>query len=95
MVGARQHWKQFFILFGAQCVSYGLLCWNYRAVAKAMISQTVLSDLLIAALSFKVLKEIMKDDAHNKSNLAWAGYVLGGATGSALSLWMTRAIWGN
>jgi hypothetical protein len=81
----------FFILFAAQCVSYGLICWNYRAVAKGMIPQVVVSDLLFAALQFKVLKRV----AAAESNLAWAGYVLGGAAGSALSVYLTKLAWGS
>lgn len=95
MVGTKQDWKQFSTLFAAQCASYALLCWNFRAVAKGLIGQTVFSDLLVAALSFKVLKAIMKDEPENKSNWALLGYVLGGATGSAISLYMTKLIWGN
>lgn len=87
----RHAWRQFFLLFSAQFLSYALLCWNYRAVAKAIIPQAVLSDVMIAALSFKVLKSVQAAD----SDLAWAGYVLGGATGSAVSIYLTKLIWGN
>jgi hypothetical protein len=84
-------WKHFFVLFGAQCLSYGLICWNYRAVAKGYIPQVIESDLVIAAINFKILKKIASAD----SNLAWAGYILGSAVGSAISVWLTKYYWGN
>lgn len=83
--------KRFCIMFAAQFVLYGMLCWNYRAVAKAWIPEVVVSDGLIAAMNFTLIKRMVKDES--KSGLA--GYVIGGMSGSAVSVALTKYLWGS
>ena len=83
--------KTFLVFFSIQCVNYGLITWNYRAVAQARFISIFASDLCCAAVSFKLIKRIVKHDSH----AAMAGYVLGGAVGSVLSAWITKLVYGQ
>lgn len=74
-----------------QFASYLLICWNMRAIAKGRIGQTVVSDILFAGINFKLFKRIQAA----QTNLAWAGYAIGGALGSALSIYITKRVWGE
>ena len=83
--------KRFALFFALQFVSYGLLCWNYRAVARGWIGNTVSSDLMIAALNFTLIKKV----ADAKDGAAMWGYIAGGAVGSAASVLLTKYLWGS
>ena len=82
--------REFLLMFLAQALNFALLCWNYRAVALGYIPTTVLSDFVIAAVQFKLIKRV----ALAQGNASFAGYVLGGAVGSAISVYLTKAVWG-
>lgn len=83
--------KLFFMFFFLQAMSYGLICWNYRAVAKGWVGHVVVSDLMFAALNFTLIKKV----AEAKGWVAMAGYIAGGAVGSAVSVLFTKALWGS
>ncbi len=78
--------SNFFLFFFIQALLYGLLCWNYRAVAKGHYKHIAMSDLAIAALNFLVIKRVSESDSY----VAMAGYILGGVTGSLVSVWLTE-----
>lgn len=83
--------KEFLFFFALQCLSYGVITWNYRMVAQARYPSIFASDLLCAALGFTAIKRV----ADAKSHVALAGYMLGGAVGSVVSAWITRKIYGQ
>ncbi len=83
--------QRFAMFFALQFVSYGLICWNYRAVARGWVGNVVISDLLFAALSFTLIKKV----AEAKDGAAMWGYIAGGACGSAVSVLLTKYLWGS
>lgn len=83
--------RTFCFFFSVQFLNYGLLCWNYRAVSQARYGSIFASDLMCAAVSFTLIKRVTEA----KSIAAMAGYVLGGACGSLLSVWITRTVYGQ
>ena len=82
--------KQFLLFFAVQFLNYGLLCWNYRAIAQARYGNIFASDLCCAAITFSLIKKVAKTE----SKAAWIGYVLGGAFGSIASVWITKHLYG-
>jgi hypothetical protein len=82
--------KDFATFFCCQFLLYFIICWNYRVIAKGWVGQTVVSDLLFAAVNFTVIKKV----AAAKGRLAMVGYVCGGAAGSASSVYLTKTLWG-
>lgn len=83
--------RKFGWFFSVQCLSYGMITWNYRVVAQARYGSIFLSDLACAAITFTLIKRIV--DEHSKA--AMAGYILGGACGSVFAAWVTKAIYGQ
>lgn len=81
--------KTFLRFFGIQFLYYGLLTWNYRSIAAGFVGSVFVSDLACAAISFTLIKHIVKSE----SKVALAGYVLGGAAGSVASVLATKAIY--
>jgi hypothetical protein len=78
--------KEFFKFFLVQCLAYALITWNWRSIAHTAYLHIFVSDLLYAAVNFKIIKHV----ADAKSNAALAGYILGGACGSLAATWLTR-----
>jgi hypothetical protein len=83
--------KQFVAFFLIQALSYGVVCWNFRAVAQARYGSIGVSDMLCAAISWTLIKRI----GEAKSHWAQAGFILGGACGSLLSVWITKRVFGQ
>jgi hypothetical protein len=88
---AMKQLHQFLFFFGLQFLSYAVITWNYRAVAQARYLSIGLSDLVCAGLGFTAIKRV----SATEGRAALAGYVLGGACGSILSAWITRAVYGQ
>jgi hypothetical protein len=74
------------LLFALMCLNYGLNTISFRMIARGSYVGTATADALIAALGFWMIQEV----AHSQTWLAFAGYVLGGVSGSLLGLWITR-----
>lgn len=72
-----------------QAAAYALVCWNFRAMAKGFILQTVGSDLLIAALGYTLFEQIV-EATKSKDKVIKTGYILGGAAGSVVSILLTK-----
>ena len=75
------------LFFMCQLALYGLVAFNVRALASGNIPATVITDLLIASVSFTVLRRI--GDASRR--LDFVGYALGGACGSIIALLVARS----
>jgi hypothetical protein len=83
--------KYFGTFFFVQVMNYACLTWNYRAVAQAGYAHVVVSDLCCATISFTLIKIV----SEAKCNAARAGYILGGACGSLVSVFVTKAVFGQ
>lgn len=78
----------FILFFIMQFVAYALITANTRAISKGSYSWVFVTDLLIAFVNFVVFKRIAADPATNID--AIAGYTLGGAFGSMMTLWIEK-----
>jgi hypothetical protein len=87
----RRGGAEFLSFFLLQALFYGVLCWNYRAVAQARYASIGVSDMACAAISWTLIKRI----GEAKSKWAQAGFILGGACGSLLSVWITKQVFGQ
>jgi hypothetical protein len=77
--------------FAIQALAYAVACWNIRAVAQARYGPIALSDMSCAALQWTLIRRI----GEARSRWAQAGYILGGACGSLVSVWITRQVFGQ
>lgn len=78
--------REFFTFFLLMFVNYGLLCVNYRMVARGSYWGTATTDAAIAILGFTLVQRV----AVASTLTAQVGYVLGGVSGSMLGLWLSR-----
>jgi hypothetical protein len=83
--------RDFALFFGAQCLAYGVITWNWRMIAQARYPSIFTSDLLYAAINFSLIQKVAKAE----SKAAWCGYVLGGAVGSVCAAWITKQVYGQ
>jgi len=83
--------KTFFLFFVVQFLYYGVLCWNYRAVAQANLLHVAISDGFAALIGFTLIKKV----SAATSRAAMAGYVLGGMLGSVVSVMASVWIFGK
>lgn len=83
--------REFAFFFFAQALSYAVITWNFRATAQARYAHMFISDMGCAFLGFTLIKKV----AETKSRVAMTGYVLGGACGSLLSAWVSKAVFGQ
>ena len=81
-----------FILFFAQMLSFAVISINYRAVAQANIFWSVATDLIVASLSYFVVRRIAKSE---NSVCQWAGFALGSAVGTVIGIWASKFILGQ
>jgi hypothetical protein len=79
------------ILFLAQMTSFAVISINYRAVAQASYIWSVATDIVIASLSYFVVRKIAKS---KESTCQWAGFALGSAVGTVIGIWLSKIILG-
>lgn len=84
--------KEGFLLFIAQILSFTFISINYRALAQANYLYAMLSDVLIALLSFFIIKRV----ALSKSTTShWLGYTLGSVFGTFIGIFISKLILGG
>lgn len=83
--------KDAFILFFAQMLSFAIITINYRAVAQASYIWSILTDLIVAGLSYFVVRKIAKS---KDSICQWFGFTLGSAIGTCIGIWLSIMILG-
>ena len=88
----RRDIKDAFILFFAQMLSFAIITINYRAVAQASYLWSALTDVVVAGLSYFVVRRIAKS---KDSICQWIGFTLGSATGTVIGIWISKLILGN
>ena len=81
-----------FILFGAQMLSFAVITINYRAVAQASYVWSVATDLIIASLSYFVVRKIAKS---KESVCQWLGFAIGSAVGTIIGIFVSLHILGS
>jgi positive regulator of sigma E activity len=84
--------KDAFILFFAQMLSFAIITINYRAVAQASYLWSILTDLIVAGLSYFVVRRISKS---KDSVCQWAGFTVGSAIGTCIGIWLSKIILGS
>ena len=81
-----------FILFFAQMLSFAIITINYRAVAQASYVWSALTDVVVAGLSYFVVRRIAKS---KDSICQWIGFTLGSATGTIIGIFASIHILGH
>lgn len=79
------------IMAAVQLLVYFLFSVNARALAQGRKGWTFGSDLVYAAVSYYVIRKVAK----NESSWGQLGFVVGGAFGSVLAIYLTRWIFGQ
>ena len=88
----RKDIKDSFFLFFAQMLSFAIITINYRAVAQASYIWSILTDLVVAGLSYFVVRKILK----TKDSVGqWAGFTIGSAIGTAIGIFISQIILGQ
>ena len=88
----RKDIKDSFILFFAQMLSFAIITINYRAISQANYLWSILSDVIVAGLSYFVVRRIAKS---KDSICQWLGFTLGSAIGTAIGIFISKFILGN
>lgn len=89
-----QKFKVFAFWFVAEFVLYALIVANGRAYNQANYAATLMSDMMISAFNFWFAVKFIE----GKDNRTWpalAGCVLGGGTGSLVSIALTKWAYGQ
>ena len=85
--------KLFALFFVAEALSFFVICANMRAVAQGHYFWTSVTDTLFSAQSF-LLAKLMIDNTKARGWAAGLGTTLGGTTGSLLSIFVTKHLYG-
>lgn len=88
----RKDIKDAFVLFFAQMLSFAVISINTRAIAQADYFWSVLTDLIVATLSYFVVRKIAKSP---NSVCRWAGFAIGSAIGTIIGIWLSKIILGS
>ena len=88
----RRDIKDAFILFFAQMLSFAIITINYRAVAQASYVWSALTDVVVAGLSYFVVRRIAKS---KDSIIQWLGFTVGSATGTVIGIFLSKLILGH
>jgi positive regulator of sigma E activity len=84
--------KDALILFFAQMLSFAIITINYRAVAQASYLWSALTDILVAGLSYFVIRRIAKS---KDSVCQWFGFTIGSAIGTIIGIYISLLILGS
>jgi len=82
----------FLLFFGLQFLLYFLVTVNFRAIADARYGWTILTDALISASQFWIIRKV---GTSADSTVAWTGFVCGGAVGSTIGIWLSKRLFGK
>jgi hypothetical protein len=88
----RRDIKDAFILFFAQMLSFAVITINYRAISQASYLWSALTDVVVAGLSYFVVRRIAKS---KDSLYQWAGFTLGSAIGTIIGIFISKLILGK
>ena len=80
-------YREALIIASAQTVLFAILCVNFRAIAEADYATALISDALVAAMQFFIIRRITQGDEQTHR---FAGYVIGSVLGSWLGIWISK-----
>jgi hypothetical protein len=80
--------------FSSELLSFFIVATNFRALAKGFIVWTVVTDGLIV-LQSTIVSKIFIENEKTRNGLSTLSFTLGGMCGSALSILLTKYIWGS
>lgn len=80
--------------FCSELLSFFIIATNFRALAKGYIVWTVVTDGLIV-LQNAIISKIFIENEKTRQGLAMLSFTAGGMCGSALSILLTKYIWGS
>lgn len=86
--------KTFLFWFAAEAWIYALVVANGRAYVLANYPATFITDMIISGNTFWFAKKFL-DDKDNREWPAMLGCILGGGTGSLLSIFITSRMYGS
>ena len=81
--------KTFSLFFALQFLLYLLVTVNFRAIAEARYGWTILTDTLISAAQFWIIRKV---GGSAESLVAWGGFVCGGASGSSAGIYLSKKV---
>lgn len=84
--------KDGLILLTAQMLSFAIIAINYRAVAQASYLWSALTDIIVAGLSYFVIKRIAKS---KDSVCQWLGFTVGSMIGTIIGIYLSKIILGS
>lgn len=84
----------FVFCFMSELISFFIVATNFRALAKGFIVWTVVTDGLIV-LQNTIIGKIFIEHEKMRDGVSTLAFTMGGMCGSALSIWLTRYIWGS
>lgn len=85
---------RFALFYACECVSFFVIAANFRALAFSLYGWTAVTDGFLVALNM-VIAKLMFEDERARDWLAVAAFTLGGMTGSVLSIYVTKHLWGT
>lgn len=83
---------QFSLAFAAEMIAFFIIVANTRAYTHGLYLWTALTDMAFSAQSFVVAK-YMVDFKECRTFWSGLGFTLGGACGSLLGIWITKALY--
>jgi hypothetical protein len=86
---------RFTFWFIAEFTLYGLIVANGRAYNQGNYAATLITDMAISAFNFTIGAKFIDAGSEGRDRWALAGCVLGGATGSLISIFITKFIYGK
>jgi hypothetical protein len=84
----------FAFCFASEMLSFFIIATNFRALAKGYIAWTVITDGLIV-LQSTIIGKIFIEHEKMRDGVSTLAFTMGGMCGSALSIVLTRYIWGS
>ncbi len=85
---------RFVFCYLSELISFFIIATNFRALAKGFILWTVATDGLIV-LQNTIISKLMIENEKTRDGISIVAFTLGGMGGSALSIVLTKYIWGS
>jgi hypothetical protein len=86
-------WRFIFCLL-SELISFFIIATNFRALAKGYLFWTIGTDGLIV-LQNTIISKLFNENEKMRDGLSIASFTLGGMMGSALSIILTKSLWGS
>lgn len=83
--------KEFLRFTGLQFLVCTAFTYNFRAVARGDIANTIASEIAYSLINFIVVRKVANSE---RSGWAMAGYACGNVLGSVTTIVVTRWFWG-